>query len=156
MTSAFIRLYGPHQCTMTTIRQSKYRADFVWMRNLRHCYSQMASPMNQSKSTKTHHPITMLEYNLARYCKLPTNAIFEFGRYFMYGTTLCTYCKCIWTSYFFKIKDHIWSIFLDLESTAIFTGCRLICTGLASFMSKLFIGTSESLWNLKVFVLLWL
>jgi hypothetical protein len=31
------------------------------------------------------------------------------------------------------------------------TDYRHICTGLASFMSKLFIGTSESPWNLRVY-----
>jgi hypothetical protein len=43
--------------------------------------------------------------------------------------------------------------FLNWKHTAVLTYYRLICAGLALFMSKLFIGTSESLWNLKVFVL---
>jgi hypothetical protein len=44
--------------------------------------------------------------------------------------------------------------FSNLKHTAVYTDYRLIGTGLALFISKLFIGTSESLWNLKVFVLL--
>jgi hypothetical protein len=46
--------------------------------------------------------------------------------------------------------------FSNFKHTVVFTDYRLICTGLASFMSKLFIGPSESLRNLKVFILLWL
>jgi hypothetical protein len=39
------------------------------------------------------------------------------------------------------------------KNTAVFTDYRLICIGLALFMSILFIGTSESMWLLKLVVL---
>jgi hypothetical protein len=43
--------------------------------------------------------------------------------------------------------------FLNSKHTAVSTDYRLICTGLASFISKLFIGSSENPWNLIVSVL---
>jgi hypothetical protein len=61
------------------------------------------------------------------------------------------------------LHDHVTATMMDVKSnrtfsnskhTAVLTDYRLICAGLASFMSKLFIGTSESQRNLKVFVLL--